>query len=606
MAKRQRLVVGSSGLRPVERRPAARVRDEFVPGAAARGASSDLEQVARGLGQLAPNLTQFAISLQEKRRQEGIAAGRARFEELAQEQEDFGEAMRKGLVEAKDNPFFRAGLLEAAGRIAADRYGDELRVAHAQMPDKTDFGSFDKMASELFEQHREALGDVTGNELFAAAFNNRTQAHRASERANFANGLSGALLEQRADQLYAEIANAIDIGLDNDLPVEAVGAEITRLLDMAYTQGMNGTQINMIAGQALKAAATELASLDPNNALEILDGLGESVLSGPQADGKRTALTRTRQGDALINEAREAASAIIQRNYRFADYQQAQEMQLQTNEIYTAALGAMLDANDPTAVDLSPFIANMREINPTAAATLVSLQASLGEGAFRTDEAVFNRAFNRLMNGDPSVTPQYVGGLVDGRLLTVQDGLTLINAYHQMQADGGASDRDPIFQNTLNDINRGFQDTTGVLGGARGEAANRAEASLYHDYLTAKASGEYEALAPSQRVEWLRERAAHWIKYYGGGDLIASELEGKTVQAFIGGTVDPTKFVVLTEQQVQRWMAGIDTDAAIAMAARYGFSPAQLDQFLSIQFDLMSITATLPESGGGPTTTESQ
>lgn len=589
MAKR-RLIAGS-GLRPVQRGTAVRVRDDFNAGAA-RGASSDLEQIASGLGQLAPKLQGLALSLNEKKRQEGQAIGRTRLVELAQEQESMGEAVRLGLLEFKDNPFARAGLLEQAGRISGDRYGDELRLAVAQIEDKSDIATYDRVAAEVFAKHQDAAGPSGKNKFFRNGFATSSQAATTNQRVQYAANQSAELVGVAGDQLFEEAFGKIETSLIDGIAAADIGAELTAMGNEAILNGMNKTLVNNTIVEAVAQKAIELAHRSPEQAAPLLDIL-DNVIGGSGP------LSRTRTGTATINAALDKIETVVQRGYKFDDFQARAAKDELIASTTAAAFEELVASGDPTAVDLAPYIAKLVDGGAGNAANgLRSIQNALAAGEFGTEEAVFRQLSTRIWtNGD--VTETEVANATGLGKLSTPDGQNLVRQIESQRrnARAGQGATDPIFANTLTDVSRSFQDSLGVLGGLRGEQASRAEASIQWDYYSARDAGVFDEMADADRAAWLRERASHWIEYYGGGKPIGQELKGRAIQAFIGRKDAWQQNVVVTGFQyselVLRAVAKELTSADLALLSRLGVPPDAVLEFLQAQRKLIIETVTI-------------
>jgi hypothetical protein len=530
--------------------------------------------------------------------------------ELAQEQEDVGAAVRQGLIEFKDNPFARAGLLEQAGRIHGDRYGDELRLAVAQLPDKTDMAAYDRVAGEVFARSQEASGDSGKSEFFRNAYTTTTQAHTTAQRHAFAQQQSAALVGVASDQLYEEVFGKIEISIQEGITQENLGQVLTEIGNNAVLNGMDGTLVNHTIVEAVSQAAIEMARRDPSQALGMLDILDH-------VQGGSGPLSRTRQGSSVINAAADSISKIVQRDYRFQAWQEQRELSELTADTYTTAIDEMLTADDPTTVDLAPYIAKLSEAgNASAASALLSVQNALSGGEFNTVETVYTALATRIWR-DGDVSEVEVMNTVGARQLSMVDANNLISMIGTRKREDatGQSGTDPIFANALTDIARGFQDSLGVLGGLRGEQASKAEASLQWDYYRARDAGTFEEMDDASRAAWLRERASHWVEYYGGGKPIGQELKGATAQAFLGQENAWRDTVVMGSDQlnglVLRLAEKALTYADLQTMTQLGVGWGEIALFISTQRQLSLETVTItntqreaPEEGFAGSVTE--
>lgn len=560
---KQRLVVGGSGLRPVQRQPSVRVRDDYVAGAAARGASADLEQVARAFGQIAPSLGNLAVNLQEKKRQEGLEAGRARFEELAQSQEDFGEAMRLGLVEAKNNPFFRAGMLESAGRIAADRYGDALRGAAGAIEDRSDIAAFDQVQQATFEAAMEEFGVSARGELFQRAFQHRASALSTAQRTAFSEGVSAAMLMQRADLLFEEMSSTLSEALANGLSVEDIAREGTRLSDEAFGQGMKGEIVNPIIAEVFATQAMGLAENDPHAAQRLLEA-ARLVEAGNRDSDRRPLLANTRRGAAILREAESAVSRIEQNSYRFRAFQEEQERAEISREIANDMMLQYFEAEDVDDVDIEPLLLRATQNGDfRLVANIQAIRESYREARWYTDQEKLAEAQIAIWAPGSAFDVLNVSDMLARKEVTIADARALESEIMNRDrflasASGDNPLNDPYFgQFSDGDFTREFRDKFGFQGGELGRLANLAMNGFRTDYLRAVESGRWAEMNGSQKNEFLQELFRTHVDLRGGG---RSTIESMTEEGSLAPAasihnreVDWSETLVFTRQEIMRF-----------------------------------------------------
>jgi hypothetical protein len=564
MAKR-RLVVGGAGLRPVQRQPAVRVRDDFNAGAAS-GAGSDLAAIAQGLGKLAPKLQQFAGQLQEKKIEEGRAAGVARFAELIQEQADFASAMRQGLIEAKDSPFFRQGLMEAAGIVAADRYGDTLRTASGGIEDRSDIGRFDEVQAESYEAAVASFGDEGKSRAFNEAFNNRALGHTTSARSRFAAGQSSAMLEERGDLLYEETTSSIAVAIAEGADGAQMAEVLTRIADTAFGQGLTGSLVNAALTSAIVDTAVSLAETDPHAANRLLDAVEDreaGVRTGRVDDERRPLLADTKQAKAALTKARRDVRLITQDTYRFSRFREAEDLRIEADAVRSDALELYFEAEDVDDVNIEPLLQRAITIgDERLVGDLQAIRENMRSARWYTDQEKLASAQIAIWEPGSGFDMSNVSSMLARKEVTLADARSLaasVGSRDSMLA-GTAADH-PLNnlyfkQFTDADFTREFRDKFGFQGGQLGKLANLAMNGYRTDYLRAVEDGTFEAMTSQQKNDFLQELFRVHVDLRGGG---RSTIESITQQGSLAPgakihdpTADWTVDLVLTRAEISR------------------------------------------------------
>jgi hypothetical protein len=522
-----------------------------------------LAKLAEGLGNIAPALGSLAVQLQEKRRTEGIAEGRARFAELAQDQEDFGSAMRQGLIEAKDNPFFRAGLLEAAGVVTADRYGHALKIAAGDIEDRSDMAAFDKTQQAVYDEVVAGIGPEGTNDLFDRAFQNRALGHSQSERSKFAAGVSPALLEQRKNLLYEEAASTITIGLEQGLNAAQCGAALTRVADTGFVQGLRAPVINEIVSKAIVARAVDLADTDGYTARRLLE-VAKEVFVGPEGDAKRPTLFHTKQAQAVLVQAETDVARVEQNAYRFGVFKEAQERKAVGDQIVQDAMELYIGAEDVDDVNLEPLLARATVAQlPTLVGDLQRMRENFRSVEWYTDQEKYAQAQIDIWAPGSVFGIQNVSRMLADKDVTTPDARALISEIQQRDSfNQGSTEDHPLKDINYNEypvgyFTREFRDEFGISGAELSKRANLAYSGFRADYLRAVRDGTWAGLEPiNGRDEWLRKLARAHIDLRGGGRTSVEtvvEAGSKAGRASIHNPVaDWTEVLVLTRTEIAR------------------------------------------------------
>jgi hypothetical protein len=561
MAKR-RLVVGGAGLRPVQRQPAVRVRDDFNAGAA-RAASSDLQAIATGLGQLAPKLGQLAGQLQEKKWEEGRATGAARLAELIQEQGDYASAMRQGLIEAKDNPYFRVGLMEAAGVIAGDQYGDSLRVSSGSLEDRADMAGFDNIQAETYEAAQKRFGPERNNKHFNQAFQNRAMGHTQSARARFAEGQSAAMLEQRADLLYEEAASGIHAAIAENLVGPALADVLTLISDTGYAQGLDGELVNATMANAISDTARSLAETDPHAANRLLDAVEAretGVRAGRAGDERRPLLADTADAKAVFSKARHDVRVITQEVYNQRAFQEAEAKRIEGDAIRSDAMISAFETPDVDDVDWeSLFHRAAMNGDERLLGQLITIRDNSRTMRWYTDQEKFASAQIAIWEPGSTFGLDQVMTMLELQTVTSADATELRRMVlaRDSYIAGSVADN-PLNAATFKQFPIGyftseFRDKFGFQGGELFKRAHLALNGYRADYLRVVESGEFGALTLRQQNEYLEQLSRAHIDLHGGGRTTVESISERGTSAptrIHDVEADWTEVVVLTRGEI--------------------------------------------------------
>ena len=118
----------------------------------ASSAGSDLAQIAQAFGALSPTLARMGQQIGERKAQSATIAGEEAARVLEQSKLDYHEAIKRGLIEPNDSPWFRYGLKKQGGINAALRYQRELTAAVQDLPEEASLADFESFEREWFKE----------------------------------------------------------------------------------------------------------------------------------------------------------------------------------------------------------------------------------------------------------------------------------------------------------------------------------------------------------------------------------------------------------------------------------------------------------------------
>jgi hypothetical protein len=506
----QRLQVDS--LSPVQLRPATAPIDTYVHPTAGR----DLEALARGLSEVSPGIDKFLGVVAERSQDAAYAEGETAARKLFEQGKTIAEATRQGLYPKAANPWYMAGLKEQFGRVAADTWQSDLSGAVATdelMQKTTDLSAFD----DFVRQHREQwMKDHVGDQrdpYFEKGFGHRADAYYADERRKFAARLEGRVENQSDDAHFAEVKKHVRDAFLRGVPVEDIALDIDGLNKNAIQNlGRSGTRVNQTTVKAIVAAAIEDTSGQGLKMLNLLK----------HVQGGAGALGDTGFGSKAYEEAVDKISEGVERNARREWDRDQRERELRTRDTLGTAVDMLVA--DPHA-DLSPLIGKLKD-NPSAIASLQSLQGAARTINFHTDDKTKDDLFNRIWNANPNsqeaVTEQTVTASMMSGLLTAEDASWLIS---QMKAVRQASmtkykDAEDVifsdfnFRQELSNIKGRFAGPDGIIPRENADKAAHAEAMFREAWW--QHSQEYERRVkedpkfyetPSQKIQFLNDQA---------------------------------------------------------------------------------------------------
>lgn len=368
-------------LTPQVLRPVASPTDIFERPSAGR----DLAQLAGALQDFAPSLARFAEVEEAQKSEKEKIAGENKAREIQQQGLTYAEAIKQGLIEPHQSPWFRLGAYETFGRVSGSHYADEFDVAFkqsdaAQSTDPKDFDAFEqKFRADWTEKN---LGDKQ-DPYFQNAFGHTADNRIAGLRANFSQEAGAHLVKQNGEAFHAEvfqtISNAYNVvrTMGGKLDGAFIASQIKLAQDRQKAAGVDYKVTNPLVASAITQAAKRFGDVSILDAMDSVK-IGSGSLAG------------TSYGSNL-REAAENEIASINQNRYVAEHQlQERQKEALVNET-TGQLSAAL-LKDPT-TDIKPFIATIAKVDASKVDTFIGMQRAFLAREYEEDPVVKRSLF---------------------------------------------------------------------------------------------------------------------------------------------------------------------------------------------------------------------
>lgn len=411
---------------------------------AGRGAAS----LAKALSSLQPALASYGDNERLEDELEGSQDGKR--DALVANALGLKEAVRKGVIQDTDNPWYWKELEEQRGRLAGQTYNMELKEAYAQSEaaGSTEAGSFDIFAREFRANKMQGMGDQTDN--YTSSFLDGVMASEAGLASQHAEGVQARVRVEMKENSRTEIMGVLDTGNS----IEDVQASIYALRDRKDFIGMSRDDFNQATEDAIIGKALE------TNSKAYLKMFGQ-LQSG----------TGNLGGTARVREAIKKATDSInnidladtERTHKLAERTRTTNRRAFTNEVNDALA---LDAD----ADLTEILKTYPEVED-AQATSVKLRS-----IFRADDQVEDvndlAGIYQLFKEDR--TSDNVMRMVNSKQIKNPQTLTslLTIARNLETTDGKLDDR---FDKRLARFRSRISKTIGILSSKEGDLINKWE-----------------------------------------------------------------------------------------------------------------------------------
>lgn len=416
----QRVQVGD--LSQPNLRPAAAPVDTFVQTNGGQG----LKQLAAGLAGIVPTLNRWSDNLAERDQQSKLDAGRAKARELGGEAKTLAAAVKDGKIPEAANPWFRAGLQEQIGRVAADQWGAQLTVDLANDPamqnstNVADFDSFVQSHRQKFMEQNSLGGQ---DRFFTNGFGSMSDAYIHNERNQFAADVARRVVTQNDQAVGSRVYAGVRASLDNHIDAATIAEDLTHLADEQYRLNpKGGERINRTITEAVVRLGKD--RLDSSFVRDILSKVKTGVTD---KTGNRLTLDTTQNtGDAI----RDAEQWIGDAKAHQWDLENRREKH-EAEPIMDEFIKTLSTAKDPAEIDMKPFIERMAKADPTGIETLKQLRRTWVEGTFEGNPRVEAEMYRRVFDTHDITMSQLADSYVGTRQISRVVFQTLANELQQ-------------------------------------------------------------------------------------------------------------------------------------------------------------------------------
>lgn len=436
MPKRSRRLQVSSGIRKPSPEVSTRIRrDTFV--APAEG--QDLQQVARGLAEFNQTFSNIAGDFLQRRREKEERRGRQAFLEAMESQDSYREAINEGVIPPGASPWFKLGVQNEAGKVAAQRFFSEFLAEKGPiLQESTELEDFDEAAQEAMESYlEERVGEDNRTEAFDMGFQSRARALLEAERTRFARQIPEKIEQESYELLSAKTFDEVRFNYAKGMSVEQIASDLSAQLDEAVDvfgqPGASARQEAVVMG-VIDAARRE------NNyeLLEILD----HMKAGPKDAENRPTVAGIPKYSELIEKAEDDIRADRQSRWRFQEAQRKARRTRREREITAEAISALED--DPT-TDMKEFSDRLKANgSPQAAKDLYSIKEAFLNRDYQDDpDTVANTWINirSIPKGDPGyVTQGHLNDLLASRRITPETWKEMSTAIEERDSAGGITE----------------------------------------------------------------------------------------------------------------------------------------------------------------------
>lgn len=409
-----------SGIGRARINPVAAPVDTFVR----EGGGSGLSQLAEALKTVAPAVGQFSDVQAERSAKRDKEAGSQKAREMLESGVTYKEAIRKGLIPAHASPWFQVGAREQFGRVSAGRFSTDLQNAvemNGDLQASTDVKDFDKFLGDFRKQWMSAnVGEEKDRTLdFERGFGPTSDAYTEDARRQFIAQAGNRLVKQVGDNHYQEVFQTLDHELSVGTNPDAIADALNIINDRAIAHGMNATVANVATVNALGDIIVRDGNLELFNVLKKVRGGSGMLYSRAQTQD-------------IIQKVTDVVSVKKQRQANAAAQARAEQLEEATKAAESAILDKLLDAPDPSAIDLTKDLHELAKINPTAARQYVTFQETMTTAKYQSNQQVVNETLANIYNprGEP-VTQRSLVRLLNAGEINQQDFITLRSQVQQ-------------------------------------------------------------------------------------------------------------------------------------------------------------------------------
>lgn len=434
------MIADDTGLKPQILQPVARPTDTY----AAPAAGEQLAQLASALTDMSPGLSRLAGVLAERGQAQATQAGQNKARDLVESGKTYAQAIKEGLISEHESPWFRLGAYETFGRVSANKYADDFRIALAQSPvsESTNPKDFDTFESQFRGQwSKQNLGD-SQNPYFRNSFGSQADAQIDNERNTFSVQAGNRLVGQAGDAFHAELVQTVKQGIANGQDASTISKSVNLAMSRQAAAGMAWKRINDLATSAVTQTAKLLRNTDVLNVLDNIDVGANAKLGG------------TAGAMSAREEAQEHIATVNNQEFMRDAKQQKVRFNAEESSIVTEASQRLAQAPDKSNVNLDDLIGQMTQLDRRMVVAGVDMQAgSRVQELFKLKDAFVNYgtqdnpdisrhlaiAINTLAPGDPNyVTNKEVSQAFGDRQLSLKTYREMVDDITKRDKEGGA------------------------------------------------------------------------------------------------------------------------------------------------------------------------
>ena len=341
-------------------------------------AGQQLAQLARALGTLSPALARLGGTLDEQRKEKDVAAALTAAQEAHRLGLKEGEAVRQGLIPAHASGWFMASYRDQAGRLAADKFDSDFTAQKRQDPafdnlrTMEDYDAYERSFRQAWSEKNIVEG-MTKDPYFSQGMEHRSAVWSSSRRREFASQLDDTLKSEQLDYAHALLVNSLKENRKNGVSIETMGNDLHAEAQRLIASGLDKKKVNAMIAQVITNTADQLEDegiIDIKNHVETAPG----VLLG-----------NDRSFSPLFEKARDE----VRQQRATSDRIHKQAMEKQANIVLQGAQDELLNAEDPSTVDIKKYEKALGALSlddlPTWSNQLRAMKRNFVSDAFHTD-----------------------------------------------------------------------------------------------------------------------------------------------------------------------------------------------------------------------------
>lgn len=388
---------------------------------------NELQQLAGALSSLEPTVGRLAAQEIQRENEQNLAEGQREAQRIMEEEQlTYREAVKEGLIRKDQNPWFRLGMKQQFGEVAAQDYGLALRT-HKQnliLAGEDDPSIWDQEEATFRTQWVE---QNIGSENRDAAFD-QTFADSANQIAygigmEFAQAAGSNAEQAVIDRTFQQTMGALRAFEEPDADLSLIRENITSIQDMLINQmGVSGAVVNrqVVAAVAAYAIETEdygvLELLDPESGLRGGTGaLGNTAYAVEALDAARRQITQRREA-AWVREDNARKRAIQQ--------QRIDAVNLMLEEYNTNGVISQTTANR--------MAAQFEAQSPETASYIRRLPANIASEGLYSNPGLTDQLADGILTGTTSM--ETIIAAVSNQRISSNEGFGLLGRLSQVEA----------------------------------------------------------------------------------------------------------------------------------------------------------------------------